>query len=115
MARKGGSSLGAGLPMFGALAIAIAAPVVANAACWQPSPPSQTSKPDKPKPPETPWCAASRSCSQADVDLYNSRARDYEREMERFQRDAEDYAEKLKAYVDQAVEYAQCEMKSLED
>jgi hypothetical protein len=87
----------------------------AQAYCSEPTPPSRFSKPDKPDPPSKPFCASMNNCSQFDVDIYNSSIRNYNFELERYSRDIQDYIRKLNTYIEEAVEYAKCEVRSLED
>lgn len=83
--------------------------------CSEPSPPSRYSKPDKPEPPSRPYCAATQSCSEWQVRSYNSELEQYRSDLREYESDVEDYVRKLKAYVDDAVEYAKCEIRDLDD
>ena len=83
------------------------APLWAQASCYKPYM-SAYSEPSPPSRPARPYCAAIKTCLQWEVDKY--------------QRDMENYAEELKRYVQQvhkaanayvadAVTYAKCELK----
>ena len=107
MKRVSVSVFAAGIALFSAPA--------ALAYCSEPSPPSRYSKPEKPEPPSRPYCAASRSCSDWQVRSYNSELEQYQSDLREYQSDVEDYVRKLKTYVDDAVEYAKCEIRDLDD
>lgn len=98
----------------GFLAMASLFSTQAQAYCSEPNPPSRYSKPDKPEPPDRPYCAAARSCSQWEVNSYKSEIEEYNDDLEQYQSDVEGYVRKLKAYVDEALEYAQCEVRDLD-
>lgn len=74
--------------------------------CMEPSAPY--SKPDKPS---VPFCvnewAGTHTCSDWEIDDYNSQLRSYEY-------DVESYINQLNNYIDEAVAYAQCEVSNLE-
>ena len=74
--------------------------------CMEPSAPY--SKPDKPT---VPFCvnewAGTHTCSDWEIDDYNSQLRSYEY-------DVESYINQLNNYIDEAVAYAQCEVSNLE-
>lgn len=80
----------------------------AAAFCYQPSPPSTLSKPRKPS---VPWCVnewnRTHTCDSWEINNYNSA-------VERYNRDVEDYIHDLQRYVDDAVEYAKCEIGTLD-
>ena len=88
---------------------------VALAYCSEPDPPSRYSKPEKPEPPTRPYCAATQSCSEWQVRSYNSELDQYRSDLREYESDVEDYIRKLKSYVDEAVEYAKCESRDLDD
>jgi hypothetical protein len=82
--------------------------VVQSAAyCSEPSAPY--SKPIKPT---VPYCvdryAKTHTCDSWEIDSYNSA-------ISSFNYDYDRYVRALKTYLDEAVEYAQCELKKLED
>lgn len=78
----------------------------ATAFCSDPSPPWS-----KPSPPTTPYCVNTwdntHTCNDWEIDSYNRQVRAYRDEVEA-------YVAALQRYVDDAVEYAKCEINSLE-
>jgi len=81
-------------------------PTVSHAFCSEPSKP--WSKPSKPS---VPFCvnewAKTHTCDDWEINSYNSAIQDYNRQVEA-------YIEALRRYVDEAVEYANCEIGSLD-
>ena len=80
-----------------------------------PEPPSSYQRPTKPS---TPYCvntfSNTHTCSQWEIDSYNS-------DLEKYRYDIEDYIRKLKNYVSEAssfvnetVSYANCEIRNLD-
>lgn len=78
----------------------------AMAYCSQPSAPYS-----RPSAPTVPYCVNtwdnSHTCDDWQIDSYNQSLRMYRSEVE-------DYVRALQRYVDEAVEYAQCEIRELE-
>ena len=101
------------------LLIVVAAFVLAagsvRAGCFEPHAPTRSMSLRQPEPPDEPACNRSRSCTQSEVDDYNSAARRYQEAVERYRRDAQDYVRKLQAYADAAMAYAKCEVEELRD
>lgn len=77
----------------------------ASAFCSQPSPPMF-----KPTKPTVPWCVNewnnTHTCSDWEIDSYNSDVRQYRNEVDR-------YITGLNTYLDDAVAYAECEIRDL--
>ena len=86
--------------------------------CSDPSPPSRISKPSPPSEPPTPYCvnkyAGTHTCSEWEISNYNRAIDQYNDDLRSYRDDVSRYIKKLTAYVDDAEEYAVCEMKSLE-
>lgn len=78
----------------------------ALAFCSEPSPPWT-----KPSPPSTPYCVNTwdntHTCDDWQIDSYN-------REVRTYRDDVAEYVAALQRYVDDAVDYAKCEINSLE-
>lgn len=85
--------------------------------CSEPSAPGSYSKPTPPSEPNTPYCVNTYSnthtCSDWEIRNYNNAIENYNRELKSYQREVKDYIRKLESYVDDAIEYANCEIKSL--
>lgn len=106
--RQGMIGLVLTLGLTGASA-ALAAP------CTVPVPPPAEGKPEKPALPPKPACLdAKAGCPGWEAYSYNDAIKAYNAQAQVFRPLAEAYAQKLNAYVKASGEYAQCEMKSLQ-
>lgn len=90
--------------VIAALALAVSS-LPAFAYCSEPSAPY-----GKPTRPDTPYCVNTftntHTCDDWEIDRYNS-------EIRSFKSDYETYVRRLRDYVDEAVEYAECQVRSL--
>lgn len=90
----------------------------AYAYCTPPSPPSELSKPEKPTPPEAPFCintlAHTSSCDAFETEEYNSDVDDYNEALQQYKSSVADFIKTLQEYADAALEYAKCEVNSLD-
>lgn len=79
---------------------------VAYAYCYEPSPPQY-----EPTKPITPWCvnetAKTHTCDDWIINNYISDMKNYRGEVSQ-------YVDKLNAYIEEAVEYAQCKIDNLQ-
>lgn len=92
------------------LASSVAGPALA---CFPPSVPY--GKPRKPEPPDKPWCASSKTCTQSDIDQYNRAVDRYNDDLRRFRVEVQNYKQRLEAYLRDAERFAQCELDSAYD
>ncbi|MDC0433629.1 hypothetical protein OAL89_01685 [Pelagibacteraceae bacterium] len=79
-----------------------------------PSPPSSYSKPYKP---DVPFCVNefnnTHTCDEWTISSYNSDLENYRYQLQNYQRELQDYAEEASSFVEQAIDYANCEIRSL--
>lgn len=86
--------------------------------CSEPSPPGRYSKPTKPSPPTVPYCVNeytnTHTCEDWQINSYNREIESYNWQLRMYNSEVEDYIRKLESYVDDAIAYANCEIKSLD-
>lgn len=82
-------------------------------ACFEPTKPSFYGT--KPIEPTVPYCvnqyAKTHTCDDFTIDSYNNALRDYRSAVQRYNLDLDAYVSKWKQYVDEAVDFAKCEIK----
>ncbi|HQZ13799.1 MAG TPA: hypothetical protein PK286_13035 [Devosia sp.] len=90
-------------------------PSAALGYCSDPSAPSFYGS--KPIAPSKPYCINSytntHTCSDWEVSSYNSDIDRYNDALRQYQWDVDRYVDELKSYIDEAVEYAECEIRAL--
>jgi hypothetical protein len=86
--------------------------------CSEPSPPGRYSKPTQPTPPSVPYCvneySNTHTCDDWQIDSYNREIENYNWQLKMYSSEVDAYIRKLESYVDDAIEYANCEIKSLD-
>jgi hypothetical protein len=93
-------------------------PSAAHAYCYEPSTPSSYRRPTRPIEPTTPYCvniyAKTHTCDSFTISRYNSEVDTYNTLLESYRLERDRYVSSLKQYVDDAVEYARCEIRRLD-
>lgn len=103
------------VPSRSSLALALLWPGAAMAACPLPEPPPAAARPGKPALPQKPACLdAKGGCPGWEAYGYNDAIKAYNLQLQAFRPLAEDYLQKLNAYVKASAAYAQCEVRSMQ-
>ena len=98
-----------------ALAVGFALTGSASAACTPPVPPPSAERPAKPALPQKPACLdAKGGCPGWEAYTYNDQIKAYNAQIQAFRPLAEAYVQKLNAYVKASADFAQCEVKVLQ-
>lgn len=88
----------------------------AAAYCSEPDTPTRPYL-DKPRPPDKPFCyneySNTHTCSDWEIDSYNSEVESFNRKMRQYQSEVEDYIQSLSNYVEEVVSYAKCEANDI--
>lgn len=99
-------------------AILLLLPTFVSAYCYSPlapQPPGSYTRPDKPS---VPYCVNTYSnthtCSEWEIDSYNSALEQYKYDVEEYIRKLKNYINEANNFVNEAVHYAKCEIRNLE-
>lgn len=86
--------------------------------CSEPSTPRYYGS-TKPSPPDKPYCvneySKTHTCDDWEIDNYNQEIENYNSDIRSYHDAVEEYARKLNSYVEEAVAYAKCSIKQVEE
>ena len=90
----------------------------ALAFCYEPDAPDPPSSFLKPTKPSVPWCvdeySMTHTCDDWEIDSYNSDLQSYRYEVENYVNQLEMFVAEAQSFYSESVDYANCEIRSLE-
>lgn len=93
-------------------------PGTALAYCFAPSPPGAPATYSKPHKPDTPYCVDTYTnthrCDDWEINAYNRAMDQYNSDAENYIRQLTDYENAAIRFAEQSTDYAECEIRSLE-
>tara|TARA_B110000503_G_scaffold40753_1_gene66963 strand:- start:597 stop:920 length:324 start_codon:yes stop_codon:yes gene_type:complete len=86
--------------------------------CSAPSAPSTIFSPTKPTKPSVPYCAneyaRTHTCDEWTISNYNNEIQSYNSAIQSYKYEVDSYIRSLQVYVDEARQYAECEIRNLD-